>query len=430
VNPALRAFRHRNFRIFYTGQAISLVGTWLQLVAVGWLVYRLTGSALMLGIAAAVQQLPVLFLAPIAGVVADRVNRRRLLLATQAAASLQAGLLAVLALAGHLTAWQVVGLAFVYGVIHALETPIRQAFLLELLDDRADLPNAIALQSMMFNAARFAGPSIAGVVLAASSEGWCFLLNALSYVATVVAYSVIRVPPRASPECTVAWTTDLATGIRYALGFAGTRYLLVLVAVVSFFSAPWQPLMPKFAVETFAGSSRTLGFLIGAVGLGALVATVLLARRASLRGLGGAIASAVTAAGVAFASFALSDRFAVSLALLAVFGCGLVFSIAGCNTILQTIVDEDKRGRVLSLHVMAFLGIAPIGNLLWGGLSEQIGVRWTVFACGVAIAGAGLWFSFGRGPWKRAVHEVYVRRGIVSAAKEQEQRSVGIGHRS
>lgn len=174
--------------------------------------------------------------------------------------------------------------------------------------------------------------------------------------------------------------------------------------------------MPKFAVERFAGSSRTLGFLIGAVGLGALVATVLLARRASVRGLGGAIAVAVTAAGAAFALFALSDRLALSLALLAVFGCGLVFAVAGCNTILQTIVDEDKRGRVLSLHVMAFLGVAPIGNFMWGAASERIGVQWTVFACGIAIACAGLWFSFGRGAWKRAVHEVYVKRGIVSSA--------------
>jgi MFS family permease len=416
MSPALRAFRHRNFRIFYIGQAISLVGTWLQMVAVGWLVYRLTGSALMLGIAAAAQQLPVLFLAPVAGVVADRVNRRPLLLASQAAASLQAALLAVLALTGQVTAWQVVGLALVYGVIHAIETPTRQAFLLELVEDRTDLPNAIALQSMMFNAARFAGPSIAGVVLAASSEGWCFLLNALSYLATVVSYSVIRVRAPQAAAQGGDWTADLAQGVRYAWNFLGTRYLLALVAVVSFFSAPWQPLMPKFAVERFAGSSRTLGFLIGAVGLGALVATVLLARRASVRGLGGAIAVAVTAAGAAFALFALSDRLALSLALLAVFGCGLVFAVAGCNTILQTIVDEDKRGRVLSLHVMAFLGVAPIGNFMWGAASERIGVQWTVFACGIAIACAGLWFSFGRGAWKRAVHEVYAKRGIVSSA--------------
>jgi MFS family permease len=219
MSLALRAFRHRSFRIFYIGQAISLVGTWLQMVAIGWLVYRLTGSALMLGIAAAAQQLPVLFVAPIAGVVADRVNRRRLLVATQAAAAVQAATLAVLALTGQVTAWQVVGLALVYGVIHAIETPTRQAFLLELVEDRTDLPNAIALQSMMFNAARFAGPSIAGVVLAASSEGWCFLLNALSYLATVVSYSVIRVrAPQAAPQGG-DWTADLAQGVRYAWNF-------------------------------------------------------------------------------------------------------------------------------------------------------------------------------------------------------------------
>ncbi len=421
MSPALRAFRHRNFRIFFAGQLVSVVGTWLQMVAVSWFVYRLTGSAFMLGVAAAAQQIPVLFLAPIAGVVADRVNRQRLLLATQAAASIQASLLALLALSGHLTAWQAVGFALVYGAIHAFETPARQAFLLELVQDRADLPNAIALQSMMFNGARFAGPSIAGLVLAASSEGWCFLLNALSYFATVIAYSVIRVRARPSIGRHDDWTADLAAGVRYALGFVGTRYLLGLVALISFFSAPWQPLMPKFAVETFAGSSQTLGFMIGAVGLGALAATVMLARRTSVLGLDGAIGAAAIAAGIAFALFALSDRLALSLVLLAVFGCGLVFAIAGCNTILQTIVDEDKRGRVLSLHVMAFLGIAPIGNFIWGAVSESIGVHWTVLVCGIAITVAGLYFSSRRGPWQHAVHEIYVQRGIVPSPCKQPQ---------
>ncbi|MFO1204171.1 MAG: MFS transporter [Burkholderiales bacterium] len=417
MNPALRAFRHRNFRIFFAGQAISLIGTWLQVVALGWLVYRLTGSALMLGIAAAAQQLPALFLAPLAGVVADRVNRRRLLLATQAAACVQAIVLALLALTGHIGPWHVVALALVYGVIHATETPTRQAFLLELVQDRADLPNAIALQSMMFNGARFIGPSLAGLVLAASSEGWCFLLNAVSYVATLIAYARVRVPARPAQTSQADWLGDLAAGIGYALGFAGTRYLLALVAVVSFFSAPWQPLMPKFAAEAFGGSSRTLGFMIGAVGLGALAGTAMLARRASVRGLDGAIAAAATAAGLAFAAFALSDRLSLSLALLVVFGCGLVFTVAGCNTLLQTIVDEDKRGRVVSLHVTAFLGVAPIGNFLWGAVSEKVGVHWTVLVCGSALTVAGLWFSCRRGPWKRAVREIYVKRGIVPTAR-------------
>jgi MFS family permease len=418
MTPALRAFRHRNFRIFFAGQLVSVVGTWLQMVAVSWFVYRLTGSSFMLGTVAAAQQIPVLFLAPIAGVVADRVSRQRLLLATQAAASIQASLLAMLALGGHLTAWLAVAFALVYGSIHAFETPARQAFLLELVQDRADLPNAIALQSMMFNGARFAGPSIAGLVLAVSSEGWCFLLNALSYFATMIAYLVIRVGTRPSIGRHGNWTADLAAGVHYALGFVGTRYLLALVALISFFSAPWQPLMPKFAVETFAGSSRTLGFMIGAVGLGALAATVMLARRTSVRGLGGAIAAALTAAGIAFVLFALSSHYALSIALLVVFGFGLVFSMAGCNTILQTVVDEDKRGRVMSFHVMAFLGVAPIGNFVWGAVSERIGAQWTVFVCGVAIACVGLWFTLGSGPWKKAVQEVYMRRGIVPAPQD------------
>jgi MFS family permease len=418
MHPALRALRHKNFRIFFCGQLVSVLGTWMQGIAVSWLVYRLTGSAFMLGVAAAAQQLPVLFLAPVAGVVADRVNRQRLLLATQAAASLQASLLAMLALTGHATVWSVVGLAVVYGVIHAFETPTRQAFLLQLVRDQADLPNAIALQSMMFNAARFLGPSIAGLILAASSEGWCFLLNAISYFATVIAYGVIRVAATPASGVHGNWASDLAAGVRYAVGFVATRYLLGLVAVVSFFSAPWQSLMPKFAVETLGGDSRTLGFLIGSVGVGALTATVVLARRSSVRGLGAWIAATVTGAGIAFSLFGLSNTYALSLAMLAVFGFGLVFSMAACNTILQTVVDEDKRGRVMSFHVMAFLGVAPLGNFIWGTVSEHIGYAWSVVGCGIAIACAGLWFSFARGPWTKAVRDVYEKRGIVPAPQD------------
>lgn len=418
MSPALRAFRHRNFRLFFSGQLISLLGFWLQVVAQGWLVYRLTGSALMLGLTAFAQQIPLLFLAPIAGVLAERVDRRRLLLFTQCAAGLVALALAVLTFAGVIGPWHVIALALVYGVIHGFETPTRQAFILDLVENRDDLPNAIALQSTLFNTARFAGPSLAGLVLAATGEAWCFLLNAVSYLATIIAYSLVRVPRRRASQESTHWLRQLIEGFRYGYGFVGTRHLLLMVAAMSFFSAPWQPFMPKIAAETFGGTSRTLGFMLGAVGLGALCGALSLARRSTVVGLGRALATTATISGIAFAAFSQSRDYWLSLALLVVFGFGLVFTIVSCNTVLQTITDEGKRSRVISLHVMSIFGAAPLGNFVWAHLSEHVGVHWTILTCGLGMAGAGLTFAAMRGPWRRAVREVYVRQGMLPASEE------------
>ena len=413
MHPALRAFRYRSFRIFYTGQGLSLLGTWLQTVATSWLVYRLTGSAFMLGLVAGAQQLPMLFVAPVAGVWADRLDRRKLLIVVQMLCAVQALGLAALTFAGLVTVWHVVAFALLLGLLNAFETPTRQAFLLEMVGTREDLPNAIALQSMLFNGARFVGPTIAGLVLAAAGEAVCFLLNGISYTAVVAAYGLIRVPPRARAAAAAAWWEELHAGFRYAFGSLATRRLIVLLAALSCFSAPWMSLMPIYAAETFAGDSRTLGVMVSAVGLGALFGTAFLAARANVRGLGRVIAACALIAGAALTVYAVSHWLWFSLAALALFGFGLIASVASTNTVLQTLADEDKRGRIISIYVMTFLGIAPLGNFVAGTVAERIGVHWTLAGCGIALFAAAAWFALTLDSWRRAVRPIYARQGIV-----------------
>jgi MFS family permease len=413
VIPALRAFRSKSFRIFYAGQGLALLGNWIQSVAMSWLVYRVTGSALLLGVTAGAQQLPVLFLSPIAGVWADRVNRRRLLILIQSLAFAQALTLAALTFAGAVRVPYLIGLALLLGMITAFETPTRQAFLLELIEHREDLPNAIALQSMLFQSTRFVGPSVAGLMLAAFGEAWCFFTNALCYLAIIGTYAAVRVKSREPPGGGVQWWRQLVSGFAYAFGYTGTRRLLLLLMMVGLFTAPWQSLMPIFAAETFSGGSRTFGFLIGAVGLGAVMGTFVLAARSSVRGLGRVVAATTVTAGAALIGFSLSETLWVSLAFLALFGAGLVVTAASINTILQTLAEEDKRARIISMYVMCFLGFAPIGNFIAGALAESIGVHWTLFSCGVVVAAAGSVFALRLTSWAQAVRPVYLKQGII-----------------
>lgn len=414
MHPALRALRHRSFRIFYTGQGLSLLGSWLQTVATSWLVYRLTGSAFMLGLVAGAQQLPMLFVAPVAGVWADRLDRRKLLIVAQTLCAIQALALAALTFAGLVTVWHVVGFALLLGLLNAFETPTRQAFLLEMIGTKEDLPNAIALQSMLFNGARFVGPTIAGLVLAAAGEAVCFLLNGISYVAVVAAYWLIRVHPRERAASPATWWQELHAGFRYAFGSVATRRLIALLAALSCFSAPWMSLMPIYAAETFAGDSRTLGVMVSAVGLGALFGTAFLAMRPNVRGLGRVIATCALVAGAALTAYAVSHWLWFSLAALALFGFGLIAAVASTNTVLQTLADEDKRGRIISIYVMTFLGIAPLGNFVAGTIAERIGVHWTLAGCGVALFAAAAWFALNLDSWRRAVRPIYARQGIAA----------------
>lgn len=414
---ALRALRSRNFRIFYAGMAVSIFGTWMQTVGASWLVYRLTGSAFLLGLVAAAQQLPMLFLAPVAGVWADRVDRRKLLIATQVLTLLQAATLTALTFSGAVTPTDVVLVSFALGLVNAVETPTRQAFLLEMVESKLDLPNAIALQSMMFNTARLVGPTIAGFIVAGFGEAWCFALNTASYVAILAAYFRIRIRPRTVARAPAHLLIELGDGFRWLFGLMPARRLILLVAAISFFSAPWQPLMPIVAAERFGGDSRTFGYLIGAVGGGALCGTLFLAFRSSIRGLGKVIAGASLAAGIGLTLFAVAPRLWMALAILPVLGFGVIVAAASTNTILQTIADEDKRARIISIYIMIFLGMSPIGNFLAGSLAEWIGARWTLASYGLLLTLAAALFIRGYAVWRRGMRPVYVHHGVIPEAE-------------
>jgi len=416
IRLLLRAFRYRNYRLFFFGQGISLIGTWVQHVAMSWLVYRLTGSALLLGTVAFAAQIPSFLLSPLAGVAADRWNRRRLLIATQSLSMLQASILAVLVVTGAVATWHLIALSAFIGVINAFDIPIRQSFVVEMVEKKEDLGNAIALNSAMFNSARFIGPSLAGVLISALGEGICFTLNAASYVAVIIALAAIRVEPRELPDCGKAAWQDLVEGFAYVFGFKPILAILALLGVFSIAGSPYLVLMPVYAKDILHGGADTFGFLVSSAGIGAIAATIFLAARKSVLGLGRMIPLSTIGFGFAIAAFAISPGFTLSLVFLFVAGFGMMIQIASSNTIIQTIVDEDKRGRVMSLFAMSFLGMMPFGSLLAGALAARIGVRITLLlgaAC--CVLGASV-FAANLRRLREMVRPVYVRMGIIPQA--------------
>jgi len=420
--PALRPFRSRNFRIYYVGQFVTVLGTWMQSVATSWLVYRLSGSALALGVTAFAQQAPMLLLAPFAGVMADRVNRRRMLIVVQTFGLLQGAAITLLMLSGQAQVWQIIVLSLWMGVVNAFETPARQSFLLELLLDRRHLPNAIALQSFLMNSTRLIGPSIAGVILAVAGEGVCFALNTVCYVAIVVAYRFIRPPPREIRTGGQPWHAALLSGFGYAFGDPVNRRLIVMLGWLGFLSSPWQSLMPVVAKEVLGGDSRTLGALIGAVGAGAIVSTLALASRRTIRGIERTmIVTGFLAAG-SFIAFSFVTGVGLALVLLAIFGYGLIATASAGNQILQTVAHDEFRGRIVSVYAMVFLGSMPLGNLAGGALAHAIGAPWTLRIAGLALLALGIWFLAGFGAFEAALRERFAQRGIgavpVSSAAE------------
>lgn len=415
--PALlRALRHPNYRLFFGGQSVSLVGTWITRVAQSWLVYRLTGSAAMLGVVGFAGQLPTFLLAPFAGVWVDRLNRYRVLLATQVAAMLQSFALAALALSGSIRIWHILVLGAVQGVINALDTPARQALLVDLVEDRADLPNAIALNSSMVNGARLVGPSIAGVVIAAVGEGWCFFADGVSYLAVIASLLLMHISLPRRPATEKQVLQELAEGFRYAFGFRPIRAVLLLLALVSLMGMPYTVLMPVIAAKTLHGGAHTLGFLMGASGVGALGGALYLAQRRSIVGLGRVIPLTSALFGAGLVAFGASRSLALSLLLMLVTGAGFMVQMAASNTILQTVVREEMRGRVMAFYTMAFMGTAPFGSLLAGALATRLGAGETIMIGGAAcIAGAAV-FSRVLPELRRQIRPIYVERGILPEA--------------
>ena len=382
MNPALRAFRHRNFRLFYAGQAISLLGTWIQQIALSWLVYRTTGSAFLLGLVTFCSQIPMLIFVPLAGLLSDRLDRRRLMLVAYALAAIQALALGVLTLTGAIRVWQILLLGFLYGVVMAFETPARQALISQMVNSRSDLPNAIALNSVLMNSGRLIGPSIAGLLLVFISEGWCFLINSASFMAIIASTLMMRLPRRHAARAPTSLVHDLAVAARYAWQTRPIRLFLLLVALISLTASPYTVLMPIFARDVFSGDAHTLGFLVGSAGLGAVIGTAFLATRPNVFGLSRLVPFTAAIAGAALMLVGASKIYWLSLAFMACLGFGIIVTAASINMMLQTLVDEDKRGRIIGFYAMAFLGMAPVGGLIAGSLAGQLGAPATAMIDG------------------------------------------------
>lgn len=409
----LRALRHRNYRLFFSGQSISLVGTWITRVAASWLVWRLTGSAVVLGLFGFVGQIPTFLFAPFAGVWVDRLDRYRVLVSTQALSCAHAFVLAALTLSGVVEVWHILVLQAVQGTITAFDMPARQALLIDLLDDKAHLSNAIALNSSMVNGARLVGPSIAGLLVAWVGEGWCFLLDGVSYFAVIGSLLAMRLARRPAPESRKRVLHEMADGFRYAFGSAPIRALLLLLALVSVAGMPYTVLLPVVAERTLGGGPHTLGFLMGASGMGALVAALHLASRTSVVGLGALIPRAVMLFGGVLVAFGFSRSLWLSLVLMALAGFGFMIQMASSNTVVQTIVRDDMRGRVMAFYGMAFIGMLPFGSLLAGWSASHVGASPTIAGGGaLCIAGAVL-FRRKLPGLREIVRPVYVERGVL-----------------
>jgi len=413
ISHAWRALRHRNFRLFFGGQSISLIGTWMTRVATGWLVYRLTGSALLLGTVSFAGQIPTFLLAPFAGVWVDRLDRRQVLVWTQTLSMVQSLALAWMTLSGHITIPWLLGLSVMQGMINAFDMPGRQAFMVKMVDDRRDLQNAIAINSSMVNMARLVGPSLAGMLIAVSSEGWCFLIDGISYMAVIASLLMMRLHDPAVKRVPTSTLHELKAGWTYVSQFAPIRTILLLFAVVSLMGMPFVVLMPIFAARVLHGGPHTLGFLMGAMGVGALASALSLAARRTVVGLVRMIPIATAVFGVGLIGFGLSRVFWLSMVMVLVAGMGMMQGMAASNTVIQTIVTEDMRGRVMSYYTMAFMGMAPFGSLLAGTMAHAFGAPWTVIVNGALVLVAGALFATRLPKVGRQIRVIYREMGIL-----------------
>lgn len=410
-----RALRHRNYQLFFAGQSVSVIGTWMGRVAIGWLVYRLTGSAAMLGVVAFVGALPAFVLSPFGGSVVDWFDRYRVLLAAQVALGLIALALGVLVITGNEAVWSVILLTMLMGVVRAFDIPARQAMVIDLVDDREDLANAIALNSTMINGAKLIGPTVAGVVIAVAGEGILFLADGFSYVFVVAALLAMRMPVRHRPPKDRNFRAHFVEGWHYARLSIPIRSLLMLMAMVSLLAVPYIVLLPIFADQVIGGGATTLGFLTAAGGAGAVIAGMYLASRRSVIGLGRVIALGAALFGAALIAFSLVSQLWLAMLLLPVAGFGMMTVMAGANTALQTLVDDDKRGRVMAFFTMAFMGTAPIGNLIAGFVAEHLGVQLTVAIGGGACMISACWFAMTLPAIRAAARPILIERGLLVA---------------
>lgn len=417
----LPALQSRNYRLFFGGQGISLIGTWMTQVATIWLVYQLTQSAFMLGLTGFISQIPSFVLAPFGGVVVDRWNRRTLLVITQVLAMVQSLALAILTLTGTINIWLILGLGLFQGLINAFDAPARQTFVKDMVHRSEDLASAIALNSSLVTSARLIGPAIAGILIARLGAGFCFLIDGLSYIAVIAGLLAMRALPSPALTRDARPLQRIQEGVRYAFGFPPIRSILLLLSVFSLMVSPYTTLVPIFATKILQGDAHTLGFLMASSGLGALGGAAYMSTRRTVLGLGKVIAVAPLVCGIGLIAFALSRTIELSMVTIAIVGLGTILQIASSNTVLQTIVEEDKRGRVMSLYIMAFLGIAPFGNLLAGIIASRWGAPNTLMLQGGVCILSAIVFARQLPSLRRLVHPIYLREGILSPPNQPIQ---------
>jgi MFS family permease len=408
-----RTLRYRNYRLFFAGQCISLIGTWMQQLALSWLVYRLTDSVFLLGIVGFAAQFPTFLISPLAGVFSDRWNRHRTLVLTQALSMLQALTLAVLVLTGTIAIWHIVLLSFLLGGVNVLDIPTRQSFLIQMIEDKKDLGNAIALNSAIFNGARFVGPSLAGLLITLVGEGICFLLNGISYIAVIAALLAMHVSRLTPEQKHTNILQELKEGLNYAFDFKPIRFILLLLALTSFMGVPYVVLMPAFARDILHGGPHTLGFLMSASGAGALIGAIYLAARKSILGLGRIIPLASGIFGAGLIGLALFPAFWLSFLLMTIIGFGVMVQVAASNTLLQTIVEDNKRGRVMSFFAVSFMGMAPLGSLMAGTLAGMIGITTTIMFGGICCIVGAIFFARKLPLLRSIIRPLYVDKGII-----------------
>jgi MFS family permease len=413
MSHSWRALRHRNFQLFFFGQSISVIGNWMTRLATTWLVYRMTHSALLLGVVSFAGQIVSFALGPFAGVWVERLNRRKLLVATQAAAAVQSLALAALTLAHVITLWEIIALTALQGLINAFDMPGRQSFLVQMVDDRNDLSNAIAINSSMANGARLIGPAIAGLVIAAFGEGWCFLIDGVSYFAVIASLLLMRITRPDSHRNRASMLEQVREGWDYVRTFRPIRTILLLFSLISLMGYSYSVLMPIFAGQVLHGGATTLGWLTGASGVGALVSALSLAARRSVVGLTRMLQISAATLGGALILFGLSHTFWLSLMLMVFVGFGLMQTAAASNTIIQSLVPDDKRARAMSYYTMAFFGAAPFGSLLAGALAHRIGAPRTVIFTGAFCVAGSVWFTLNLPKVNAVMHPIYREMGLM-----------------
>ena len=421
----VRSLKHRNFQLFFSGQMISLVGTWMDNIAEAWLVYRLTGSSLLLGTVAFAGQIPIFLLGPIGGLVADRFDRRSIIVATQTSSMILAFILAFLTLTKRVTVWEVILLASLMGVVNAFDVPARQSFLVEMVG-REDLMNAIALNSSMFNSARVIGPSVAGILVASIGEGWCFFANAVSYIAVIAGLMMMRVQRSSIEEHDASPLEHIMEGFRFVRNTAPIRTLLLLTGGISIVALPYSVLMPIFAARVLHGNARTLGVLMGATGVGALLGALALASRTKLQGLARLVAISCASFGTSLILFSLSRHYPLSVLLLVPVGFFVMVQMAATNTLIQAMVPDRLRGRTMAVYSMMFLGMSPIGALLSGTVADRIGAPWTVAIGGMGAIVGGAIFARNLPKIRVQARELIIAQGLAGGnpAQEMTARSV------